>query len=213
MATRLSLYNGALRLLGQRALADLNEEVEARRLLDAEWTSGLIEACLSAAQWRFATRTSKLAPSTNIEPDFGYRFAYPKPEDHVRTTGVYSDEHQHNPHLAYRYEAGYWFSDLEPIYVSYVSNAPAYGGDPAQWPKNFEKFVEAKLAEGIALALTGDDRKEQTAFQRARMRFLEAAATDAMESPTRPMPSGSWVRVRTGGRRSNDRGSRQRLVG
>lgn len=213
MATRLSLYNGALRLLGQGALAGLDEEVESRRLLDGEWQDGLVETCLAAAQWRFATRTVKLAPSTSIEPDFGYRHAYPLPEDHVRTTGVYSDEHQRHPHLAYRFEAGYWFSDLEPIFVAYVSNAPEYGGDPAQWPKGFERFVVARLAEGIALALTGDEKKEQMAFQRSRLRFLEAAATDAMEGPTQPTPAGSWVRARSGGRRGGDRGSRSRLIG
>lgn len=217
MTDRLALYNGALLELGERKLASLSENREPRRLLDDVWAGGLVAFCLRAGQWRFATRTVQLAPETSIEPDFGYRKAYERPEDWLRTVGVYSDEYGNNPLLQYRQEQNFWFADIEPLYVSYISSDPAYGGNLAEWPPEFTEYVQAYLASRIVQKLTQDKAERARVEKLVKDRRLVAASQEAMEGPTSFTPSGSWVSARTGGRNGGggrrDRGGRGGLLG
>lgn len=210
--TRLSLYNGALLEVGERPLASLSENREPRRLLDQAWDNGAVDYCLNAGQWKFAKRTVQIAPETSITPDFGYRNAYEIPSDHIRTCAVCSDEYMQVPLLQYQVEGGYWFADVSPIYVTYVSNGASYGGDLARWPQDFVQFAEAYLAYKIVRKLTQDKNEWDTLYKLQKRRLTEAATGDAMESPTTFPPPGSWVMSRVGGM-SGDGGSRGSLVG
>src|SRR6185369_1444544 len=110
-------YNNALLDVGERALASVTEPREPRRLLDIAWDSGAVEWCLEQGQWNFAMRSSKLDYSPSVEPPFGYRRAFNKPTDWIRTAAVASDEYFRVPLLTYVDESSYWFSDLDTIYV------------------------------------------------------------------------------------------------
>lgn len=210
--TQLSLYNGALRHLGERELASLSEDREPRRVLDGVWSTGAVDTCLEQGQWRFAKRTVKLAPETTIEPDFGYRLAYAIPADFVRLTGISADAMMSVPLTQFAVEAGHWFTDVAPLYVGYVSNDPAYGGNFDLWPKAFERYVEAYLATRITKRGTHSDEDLKTLHALALRLLREAQSLDAIQSPTAFPPVGSFVRARTAGVRG-DRGSRTRLVG
>jgi hypothetical protein len=120
--TKLTLYNDALLLCGERFLASLTEEREPRRLLDRAWDGGAVRACLEMGQWGFAMRTIQLDYDSGIQPDFGYARAFVKPTDWVLTSGLCSDEFFRSPLTRYTDEAGYWYSDLDTIYVRYVSD-------------------------------------------------------------------------------------------
>jgi hypothetical protein len=214
MATKLSLYNGALRLCKERKLASLSENREPRRLLDDAYgdgsTTGAVKACLEMGQWTFATRTVMLDYSPSVEPDFGYRRAFDQPDDLVRVTAVCEDEHFNAPLLRYADERRYWYADLDTIYVRYVSNDDEYGADLSLWPETFVKLVEAYLAQEIVGNLTGaDSRRAEKAFKDAK---LEARSLDAMNKPTVFMPAGSWSSARRGGRSRIDRPG-YRLIG
>jgi hypothetical protein len=218
LTDRLSLYNGALRECQERRLASLAENREPRRLLDDVWNAGdgILRFVLQAKQWNFARRTVELAADTAVEPAFGYTFAFAQPDDFLRTCRLCSDERLIVPLLDYQVEAGYWYADIEPIYLTYVSNDTDYGGDYAKWPPNFVLWVETHMASLIAGRLTGSDSKRNDLLKLAEMRLKKAASTDAMEGPTEFPPEGSWVRSRRGGsglRRRDDRGSRSRLIG
>lgn len=213
---RLSVYNGALRECQERKLGSLSENREPRRLLDDVWNDGdgLVRYVLGQKQWRFGRRTVELAPDPSIEPDFGFRNAFGQPADHCRTCGVWSDEYQQVPLLHYRYESGFWFSDIDPIYVAYVSDDTLYGGDISLWPPNFILYVETHLASLIVGRLTGSKASRNDLLKLARQRLDQAANTDAMEDPTQFPPEGAWVRARRGGLAGRwDRGSRGRLIG
>jgi hypothetical protein len=213
MTDRLALYNGALLLCGERELASLTENREPRRLLDSAWNSGAVNACLGMGQWKFATRTVEVAPDAGITPGFGYQYAYEKPSDHIRTVGVWADEYGHAPLLAYRQEQRYWFTDAIPVYIGYVSNDAAYGGNLAEWPADFCELVEAKLASRIILRLTQDEGLQKKVFGLMDRYKKDAASGDAMEGPTQFPPAGSWSRARHGGAPRRDRGSRRSLLG
>lgn len=207
MADKLSLYNGALRIVKERKLASLTENREPRRLLDDAWgdgsTTGAVKYCLEMGQWTFATRTVQADYSPSVEPDFGYRYAFDQPDDMVRPAGLYSDPYCQVPLLQYSDERRYWFADLPTIFASYVSNGPDYGADLSLWPESFGKLVEAYLAKEIVGNLTQGDTKVQLAEKWWEKAKLEARSLDAMNKPTRFMPQGSWTRSRHGSNRSS----------
>ena len=163
MATKLDLYNGALRILKERRLASLTEAREPRRLLDDIYgdglTSGAVPACLEMGQWTFATRSAMIDYAPSITPSFGYRYAFDQPSDMVNLCGIWSDEYMTAPLLQYRDERAYWYCDLQTIFVAYVSKDATYGGDLALWPESFSDLVQSYLAKEIAGNLTNGDDK------------------------------------------------------
>jgi hypothetical protein len=200
MATKLSLFNGALRHLKERKLTAgevTGNSREAARVLNDVWDDGAVRACLEAGLWKFATRTVMLDASPSIEPDFGYQYGFDKPTDFVRTAGVWEDEHMRQPLRTYREEGGFWFSSLETMFVSYVSDDNAFGNDMSLWPQSFIDFVEVHLASKVAGPLS--EIGQQMLGLRQKM-LSEANGLDAMGDPSKRLPVGSWSNARTGGR-------------
>lgn len=213
MPSQLTLYNNALLLCGERSLASLTEEREPRRLLDQVYDSGgAIKTCLEMGQWNFAMRATQVDYDTSIEPDFGYRRAFEKPSDWVLTSALCSDEYFQVPLTQYVDEAGYWYADLDTIYVRYVSNGVTYGMDLAAWPESFREVVEAYLAKRIVRKLTGSKEREDEADEHLEKMLKRAKSRAAMAGPTMFPAAGSWVRAR-GGRGNGDRGNRGSLIG
>lgn len=217
MTTRLELYNAALLICGERFLSSLSEDREPRHLLDHVWDNDGVKHCLEAGQWRFAMRAIRLDYDTAVEPEFGYRRAFAKPTDWCATAGVCSDEFFNVPLTQYIEETGYWFADLDELYVRYVSNDSAFGGDLSLWPARFAEFVATFFASKIILKLTSDEKKRDAILHprsgllaRARK---EAKSLDAMSGPTVFPATGSWVSSRQTGGGRRDRGNRGSLTG
>lgn len=201
MATtsRITLYNGALRLLGERLLASLAENREPRRMLDASWDDNVVQRALEAGQWNFATRGMMYDYSPSVEPEFGYQRAFNKPDDFVRTVAVCQDEYFRVPLTQYSDEAGYWFSDLDTLFIKYVSNGATYGGDMSRWPQSFVKYVEALLAADIAMPLKQNKQARDDMLQIGERLLIEAKSQNAMADPAKFLPTSSWVNARAGG--------------
>ena len=212
MPTRLSIYNGALSILGERRLASLTDDVESRYKLDDVYDNEFFDRLLQMGQWNFASRTIELLASPSVTPDFGYVHAFEKPEDFIRTMGVWYDEYQSNPCTRYADEGGFWYSDPEILYFQYVSNDSQFGADLSLWPANFTEMAEHYLAYKVAPRLTGMDFDSDVLLGKWKLWLRDAKATDGMESPAKFAPEGSWTRSRRGGR-GGDRGSRNRLIG
>lgn len=202
MTDRLKIYNGALTsYLGERAIANLSVNEESRRLLDQVWQDGGVKACLEQGQWKFAMRTAKLTHDTSLTPDFGPRYAFAKASDWVTTSAVCQDEYYRTPLLRYQDEVGYIFADIEPIYVRYVSDGAAFGGNLAAWPANFTEYVKAYFAGQIVRKLTGSSERWAELNKRGgvvEQKLLAAKNVDAMADPTKFPPPGSWNRARNG---------------
>lgn len=222
MTDRLSIYNEALLICGERFLASLTEEREPRRLLDHVWDTGGVRHCLEKGQWRFAIRTVMVDSDPDISPAFGYRFGFSKPTDWVITSAVTTDEYFNTPLTQYVDEGANWFADIDPIYVKYVSDDDEFGMDLNAWPESFMLYVSAHFAGRIIMKLTTDSTRRQEILGPnldgngglLESRLKTALNKDAMSQPTAFFPQGSWTIARQGqniGRR--DRGSRGRLIG
>lgn len=198
MPTQLSIYNGALRILGERKLADLTEDRPARYHLDDVWGGNVIRKCLELGQWKFAIRTRKITYSPSVsDTDFGYQYGFDRPSDLVRTTAISADEFFRFPLLDYKPEGAYWFCSYDTIYVSYVSDDASYGGDMSLWPESFTSVVEAFMAKEIAGQVkNGSDRGQIEEEFRAAL--AAAKSRDAMEGPSVKSPPGTFVMSRRG---------------
>lgn len=209
--TQLGLYNEALRMLGERQLLNLSENREPLRVLNAIWDNNAIQYCLEQGLWNFATRAVEITPSATL-PAFGYANAFDKPSDLIRTVGVAEDEFFNVPLLQIQEEVGFWYADIDPIYVRYISSDGNYGADYTRWPQTFAKYVASYLASEAAWTLTQNDKKKADAINTMLFRLRDARSKDAMEDATAFPPQGGW----TSSRHSNsqrDRGRRNNLIG
>lgn len=209
--TQLALYNEALRLIGERRIASLSENREPRRVLDDVWNDGAREYCLEQGQWNFAMRAVEITKSDTV-PAFGYINAFDKPNDFIRTCGVAEDEYFNVPLTRMVEEVGFWFADIDPIYVRYISSSANYGLDLTRWPKTFAKYVAAFLASEVVFTLTQSTEKQSYILQLMQRRLIDARSKDAMGDPTAFAPQGNWTVSRKAGNR-RDRGNRNALIG
>ena len=201
-ATQLRLYNRALRILKERRLITLTDKQETRYLLDEVWDEGGVRAALAKGHWNSAMRTVELQYTSSIEPDFGHSRAFIKPADWVRTSAFCSDSYFLNPIAGYADEAGYWFADIDTVYIKYVSDDASYGGDMSLWTEGFFNVVAHYFASEIQGSLTSSESKEINVDERLRKALSEAKSEDGQNEPSRYIPSGAWARSRTGGRRA-----------
>lgn len=220
MATdRLKIYNGALQICKVPQIASLTENSEARRQLDLVWNDNGVRYCLEQGQWTFCRRASMFTPETAIEPSFGYRNAFAKPSDWVNTAAVCSDEYFKVPHNQFADEVGYWYADIDIIYIKYTSDDTNYGANLAIWPQSFTEYVKMYFASKVCGKLSGDSARED-AILKPRSGLLAMALNiaqnrDAQGEPARFPPTGSWSRARMGRGTGDwrDGGSRNRLIG
>ena len=196
MTTQLSIYNGALLLCKERFLANLTENREPRYLLDHVWSNGGVQACLEQGQWMFAMRTQQIDYDSGIEPSFGYNRAFDKPDDWVNTSAVCSDEFFRVPLTRYVDEADYWYSDIDTIFVRFVSNDPLYGMDMGKWTESFARFVEAYFAERIVGKLANSDELVKAVEKKKDDLLMIAKNKSAMAGPTQFSARGSWSNAR-----------------
>lgn len=218
--SRLQIYNDACLMAGERSLANLTEDTEARRLLDQVWNNSGVDSCLEEGQWQFAMRTVMLDYDPSVVPPFGYNRAFNKPTDWMLTSALCADEFFRVPLTRYVDEAGYWYSELDQIYVRYVSNDAAYGNNLGIWPKSFQEFVSAHFATQIILKLSDNDSRwskfvnpenpEHSVRGRA---LLKAKSRCAMSGPSTSVAQGNWTKSRTRGVNRRDGGGSSNLIG
>ena len=205
---KLKLYNGALRMVGERKLASLTEARGPRYLLDDVWDEDAIKACLEAGGWGFATRTVLMTAEDGLEPDFGYTYGFEKPEDWVRSVAISLDEYFGQPLTGYRDEAGFLWLDNPEVYMSYVSDHADYGRNYALWTPSFINYVEAYLAAKICPTIVNSTTTVDKLEKSMEKLLSQAQGKNAITRPTQRLPQGGWVDSRIGRGRDYRRSDR-----
>ena len=213
MTTKLIVYNLALAYLGLKPLVSTTEVREERYLLDIQYDAGSVRYCLEQGLWPHAKRATQIEYTSDVEPSFGLRRAFTKPTDMVRVWVVAADEYFRIPLTGVSSDPGYWFADIDTIWVQYVSDDASYGGDLTGWPETFARMVAAYLASRAKPAQNKDDERRIAIADAAYEGFAsDARSKAAQEGPMQFAPMGSWRRSRFSGN-SGDRGSRSSLTG
>lgn len=194
-ASRLSIYNGALRYLQERKLASLTENREPRRYMDDEFDGNNL-FCLSQGNWTFALNQVELQASTTLIPNFSLAYAFPIPGDldHIYQL---ADNESYNPLLrTYTVQNNIIYADISPIYLTYVSNGPNYGLNLGLWTPPFIDYVQARLAWLCVPRL----KQKQETIDAVTKIMKDAKATavnkDSQGLPPGQTPYGTWVQSR-----------------
>jgi hypothetical protein len=198
MTTALRVYNGALRLLGERRLTSISEARDARYHLDDAYTD-VKALCLEQGYWNFAMRAVSMTESATLEVAFGFEYAFEKPSDWVRTYIVSDNEMLEQWTTRFNEEAGVWFADTTPLYARYISNSASYGYDLSLWPQAYADYVSAELAISAGPSISSMSSEKLEGLMKIRDRARAKAMThDAMDEPPVGPPMGSWARSRGG---------------
>ena len=203
---QLGLYQGALRMLGERKLSSLTEARGPRLLLDDVWAEDPIKACLEDAEWSFATRTALLEADNGVEPDFGYANGFEKPDDWVRTAAISLNEFFDPPLKEFRDEGGFLWLDSPTVYFSWVSDDSGYGRNYAIWPISFQNYVMAYMAKKIHPTVVNATQSIEMLDKQMEKILSKARGKNALTRPVHKQPQGGWVTSRLGssnGRRSD----------
>ena len=196
MATKLSIYNGALRLLGGTPLNSLTEDRNAKNWRDRAWDDGIVDYCLEQSQWNWATRTQQITASTTTIPAFGPTYAFELPNDFQGINSIWVDPNFNSPVIFYNLEAGVLYCEFDTIYLKFISNASTYGGNLASWPESFSKYVQARLA----LESEPNVTNSPAVFNKIKgeeIRTLKVAKNNDMRNkPRQRVNPGNWVKAR-----------------
>ena len=187
-------------MLGSRKLSSLSENRPSRKALDAIWDGGFVRRLLETGQWNSAVRAieSTYDPSYDTSDFGGYSRVHTKPSDWVRTVGLSGSENMTPPLMRYEDEADVWVCDLDTIYVRYVSDDDAFGGDVSMWAQSLVNYAECELAYRACRAITGSDSLTEQLRVDSERAKREAKSIDQMNQPSRRPPLSSWVLSRRG---------------
>jgi hypothetical protein len=210
MATKLGLYQEALRILRERPLATISDNVASRRALDAAYDDA-VQYCLEQGQWNFAARTVALEDTAAIDPQFGYTYVFEKPTDFVRLMMISaSGDLVGSPLESYMDEGAYFHASVDPLYIQYVSNDASYGLDLTLWPQTFAKAVAAYLALDVGPGITSASEKDMARWEKGfTMKMRDARSKDAMSQASRRLPPGRLSTARRGWRTDRYLGTTQ----
>ncbi len=202
---QLGIYNEALRLLNEAPLSSLSEAIPSRYVLDRVWNSGngFVHRVLESADLDVFQRSIKSVADTSFIVNHGYPYRHVKPDDWVRTAGLYVDDRKAAPLKIYDDKTDAIYCDYEVIYWDYISKDVSYGGDLTLWTQALFDYAAALMAKSACMAITGSrsllDQMRYEATS-ARDRALMVDATNS-ERPIKRY--GSWVRTRVSGYNSN----------
>ncbi len=145
--TKLSLYNDALLLTGERRLATATDAVPSRYELDIAYDDpAAADYCLELAKPKFSLLTAKL--SSPVTPtNHALANEYTLPSDYISIYKAYSEAELDNEIHRYIIEAQTIACDVATnIWLRYVSNGRAL----TIWTPSFAGVVSAYLAKSIA---------------------------------------------------------------
>jgi len=198
VAVKLDIYNEALLHLKTRRLRTLTDARSERRDLDAVW-SPTIDYMLERGMWNFATRAQQWMPSDTIEPEFGFEYAYEQVDDYVRLVDIGADDRYGWTLDDYSEEGSVFYCDVDPLYVRYVSDDPAWGRDLGKWTAAFTTALAWELAwrAGGHIGFISADVKDEIRKERKRA-LTEAKSADAVNQAMSQLPTGRLVRARGG---------------
>lgn len=201
MASKLGIYNSALMKLGSPRLLALTDNVASRKTIDAIFVEA-VDFCLEQGVWDFGSRTVEIYASGDLEPLFGYEHAIEKPSDIQKAVGLSSEPSVTNALQQYTEDAQCWFTYCNPLYVTYVSNDPAYGWNIGAWTEAFADMVAFRIAIVTCETITQSTSKLEDLRRDFRTAKSNAIGINNFDDAPKRFPEGRFTQARRGGYRS-----------
>lgn len=164
--TKLSLYNDALILLGQRILTSDTEDRPSRHKLDALYDNGAVDYCFEIIKPKFATKVVSLTGGTpTLVTNFTEEATVPS--DFQVLVGVFADAWLDQEIKRYNHEADKILSDFDPIYLRYVVDFATIG--LTNMSQSFGRVVSAYMARELSISIDPDETENMDLQLEKRM--------------------------------------------
>jgi len=173
MASRVSIANMALTILGADRITSLEDNNENARRLTAIYDY-CVEDVLRAHPWNFAITRQQLARLSST-PIFGYTYEFQLPGDCMRVIEVNNGSFVITN---YKIEGRKILTDYDTLYIKYLGNVT----DPNQYTSQFIMLLSTRLAAELAYAITNNKANAEHVASLYQERLRMAKATDAQES-------------------------------
>ena len=173
MASRVSIANLALTVLGADRITSLEDNSENARRLNAIYDQCL-EDVLRAHPWNFAINRTLLA-ELSTAPIFGYENEFQLPADCLRVIEVNDGSTVITKFLI---EGRKLMADDETVYIKYIAKIT----DPNQYTSQFLFVFSSRLAAELAYAITNNKSTQEEMFNLYMQRLQTAKEVDAQES-------------------------------
>lgn len=194
------VVNVGLRLVGASPITSLGDGTPSANVADDIYTE-LRNDLLRSHPWNFATKRIKLAQSTTT-PVFEFDYAYPVPNDWIRTVSVHDNDAGYGT-LLYREEyvgtQRCIIASTNQMWIRYIFEVT----DPNLMSADFRRALELSLGRDFAIPLASSNSLQLQLEKQAGQKLSQARSSDAMGSFPELRPRGSWANQR-GGRRRDD---------
>ena len=173
MATRVSISNLALTILGADRITSLSDNNENARRLSAIYDYCLDDV-LRAHPWNFCLQRQQLARLTTT-PVYGYDYEFQLPSNCLRVVEVSDGT---NVQTDFKIEGRKLMSDDTSVYIKFMQTV----ADPNQYTSQFVMVLSARLAAELAYAITNNKANAELIMQIYMDRLQNAKETDSQES-------------------------------
>lgn len=199
MATKLDVFNGALRLIGEERMTDVDENNKKGRELRSAWDT-VVQGVFESYPWNCASERVALQRLSDT-PAHTYDYYYAKPSDWLRTINITKTANDDDKLRNYVDEAG---GEDNPkgriatsetsVYLRYISED--YLTRVGNWPQLLADYVATVLAYETCQVITGNATKLDAVDREKRKRKHEATNWDTMQNPPKRIEMGRLVRSR-----------------
>lgn len=172
MATKLQIWNKALRHLGLPRLATLTDNIQTRFEIEDAWATVPAEV-IESGYWQFATVTSNITPTSGSYPGYTYTHSLSTVALRVLAVGLTT---AFDAEMDYRIENNSIHTNATPFYLRYVSALRAADDYVTDWPPSFVEAVALRLAWSVAPVLRLGDGEARDKLVIAYREQMEACA-------------------------------------
>jgi len=194
-ASNVQIANIALSHIGSEArIASLTEDSEEARHANLLFAP-VRDQVLRGHAWRFATKYVTLADLGSPPSHWSYRYAYPS--DCMVALNIVTASEDDDP-IEFEIAANdnldgkVVLTDTETAELKYIAKVT----NPTVFDPLFSSALAWLLASQIAAPLTGDQKKQQSAFETYQRVMSAAMASDANEGHKDYYRDADWIQAR-----------------
>jgi hypothetical protein len=148
--TQLSVYNGALDLVGEYAITSTSDDRPEVRWLNRNWDP-LREATIRSKLWQFAKEEHELTNDATYTANSRWTYRYVLPTGWLRVVPPTRWGKKDELPIRYEIKGNYLFTNWG---TTLVLNIIDDRDDPADWDPIFAQLMRFVLAEGMAHRFT-----------------------------------------------------------
>ena len=186
MATKVQIYNLALRAIGGPRLTAYDEDNEAARVINDVYDL-ILEEVESAHPWNFTITRVELV-ATGDTPEFDYDYEYGLPVGCLRVLNM-------EDYAKYKREGEYLITDESPAKIRYIAKII----DTTKFSAYFVTCFAVRLAAEIAYSITNNQNIAVEKYKEYIEKLKFAKALDGQEGTFERVESISWIDERGGG--------------